>query len=281
MQNIEKIFKKYSLLHKKQEILKVAASSIGIKKEAMDEKDIPIGSSKFGGLPDLPLHFAFPKYHNGYLTFLAQINLQETKPFDKNNLLPDTGILFFFYDVVEQPWGIDEEDKESFKILYFDGDVNELKRTSYPEITEDYFPLASFKITFTEFLSLPEDSLELEFNDKELENFYEFRSEFMQSTEEDEGEASSNPMHYMLGEPYNVQNNVFEELIYYENEGRINWDSTEIDAKSKELVLLFQMDSDDELEVMWGDAGMLYFCIEKQDLFHKRFNKVKFTLQCY
>lgn len=187
MQNIEKIFKKYSLLHKKQEILKVAASSIGIKKEAMDEKDIPIGSSKFGGLPDLPLHFAFPKYHNGYLTFLAQINLQETKPFDKNNLLPDTGILFFFYDVVEQPWGIDEEDKESFKILYFDGDVNELKRTSYPEITEDYFPLASFKITFTEFLSLPEDSLELELNDKELENFYEFRSEFMQSTEEDEG----------------------------------------------------------------------------------------------
>ena len=62
---------------------------------------------------------------------------------------------------------------------------------------------------------------------------------------------------------------------------QINWDSTEIDAKSKELVLLFQMDSDDELEVMWGDAGMLYFCIEKQDLFHKRFNKVKFTLQCY
>jgi uncharacterized protein YwqG len=277
MQNIEKVLEEYDLLHKKDEILKSAASSIGIKKEAIDEKDISIGSSKFGGLPDLPSHFVFPKYHNGYLTFLAQINLQETNHFDKNHLLPDTGILFFFYDVIEQPWGIDEEDKESFKILYFDGDVNELKRTSYPKITEDYFPLPSFKIAFMEYLSLPEDPIDLELNDEELDNFYEFRSEFMQSTEE----ASSNPMHYMLGEPYNVQNNVFEELIYYENEGQINWDSTEIDAKSKELVLLFQMDSDDDLDVMWGDAGMLYFCIEKQDLLHKRFNEVKFTLQCY
>jgi uncharacterized protein YwqG len=33
---------------------------------------------------------------NKNLWFLAQFNLQEVKPFDKDNLLPDSGILYLF-----------------------------------------------------------------------------------------------------------------------------------------------------------------------------------------
>ena len=98
---------------------------------------------------------------------------------------------------------------------------------------------------------------------------------------EREGELSAHPMHYMFGVPFNIQNNVFEDVIYYDNEEKIGWDSKEIKQKRNDMVLLFQMDSDDDLDVMWGDAGMLYFCIDKIDLQNERFDQTKFTLQCY
>ncbi|MGE8203798.1 YwqG family protein [Heyndrickxia sp. NPDC080065] len=283
MQNIDKFLEECNLVDKKEEILKAAASSIGIKKEKANEEDIPIGSSKFGGLPDLPPNFLFPKYDNGYLSFLAQLNLQEAKAFDKNNLLPQKGILFFFYDILEQPWGMGEEDKGCFKVLYYDGDVKELKRTPYPEETEDYFPLPSFKIMFKEFLSFPEELEGVELNEEEMENYYEFRDSVMQTSEiiNNDEEMIVQPMHYMLGEPFNVQNNVFKEIIYYENEEKIDWPSEELNQKSNDLILLFQMDSDDDLDVMWGDVGILYFCIDKHDLQNKKFDQTKFILQCH
>ena len=265
MMNIDATLEQFNLLHKKAALLKIAASSIGITKEKMDEKDIQLGSSKFGGMPDLPTNLSFPKYENGYLSFLAQINLSEAKSYDKENLLPETGILYFFYDIVNQPWGMDKEDKESFQVYYFDGELRELSRTPYPEITEDYFPLPTYKITFTDILTFPEDLNGLDLTEEELDNYFEFR-EIRQ------------PRHYMFGEPFNIQNNVFEEIIYYENEAEAD---ENIKLRSRELVLLFQMDSDDDLNVMWGDSGIIYFCIDKEDLENKAFSNTKFTLQCY
>ena len=101
-----------------------------------------------------------------------------------------------------------------------------------------------------------------------------------ESIESDEG-SSTHPTHYMLGEPFNVQNNVFEQIVYYDNEEKLDWDSKEANQQSNAMVLLFQMDSDDDLDVMWGDVGILYFCIDKHDLQDQQFNKTKFTLQCY
>lgn len=280
MHVIDKLLKEYNLVHKKEDLLKITASSIGMVKELVDEVDIPIGHSKFGGLPDLPAHFSFPKYHNGYLSFLAQLNLREASPFDKENLLPKTGILYFFYDVVDQPWGFDKEDKNCFKVLYFDGDVKELTRTPYPEKTEDYFQLPVFKAMFNELLSFPEEFSGIVLNEEELDNYFDFRGSMMQQVERYSGSIAS-PMHYMFGEPFAIQNNVFEEIIYYDNDEKIDWNSKEIKQKRNEMVLLFQMDSDDDLDVMWGDVGILYFCIDKNDLQSKQFDKAKFTLQCH
>ena len=205
MMNIDATLEQFNLLHKKDSLLKIAASSIGITKEKADEMDIQIGSSKFGGMPDLPTNLSFPKCVHGYLTFLAQINLTESKLYKKQDQLPETGILYFFYDVIEQPWGMDKEDKESFQVYYFDGDARELSRTPYPEITEDYFPLPTYQITFTDIITFPEELNGLDLTEDELDNYFEFRE-------------SRQPRHYMFGEPFNIQNNVFEEILYYENE---------------------------------------------------------------
>ncbi|WP_075619103.1 YwqG family protein [Paenisporosarcina indica] len=286
MHTFNSIVEDYNLLHKKQDILKIAASSIGILKEKTDDKNIQIGGSKFGGLPDLPPSFSFPQYHNGPLSFLAQLNLKDLTFSETDDLLPKTGMLYFFYDVVNQPWGFEKEDSDSYKVLYFDGDLDDLSRTSYPQITEDYYPLPSHKVEFTKMLTFPEDPVGLELDESELDDYFEFREAIMQprktdNTHQELDEESAIPKHYLLGEPFNIQNNVLEDVIYYENDEKIEWNSAEMDSKRKKMTLLFQMDSDEDLDVMWGDVGMLYFCIYKTDLIKKQFDQVKFILQCY
>jgi uncharacterized protein YwqG len=281
MQNIDKLLKEYDLFHKKENIINSSKTSIGVRKLSVDDLDIPIGSSKLGGLPDLPPTFTYPKYHNGYLTFLAQFNLEEIKPFDEDNLLPEKGILYFFYDVEEQPWGFEKEDKECFKVLYFEGDHSILSRTPYPEETEDYYPLNSFQVEFNHLLSFSEEPVGLDLDEDESENYLEFRDESMHVEDDDGDEEETIPIHYLLGHPFNIQNDVFEEIVYYGHEEKYEWDSEKVGSESKKMVLLFQMDTDDDLEVMWGDSGIIYFCIDHDDLKNKRFERTKFILQCY
>ncbi|MCA9404210.1 MAG: DUF1963 domain-containing protein, partial [Candidatus Omnitrophica bacterium] len=53
-------------------------------------------------------------------------------------------------------------------------------------------------------------------------------------------------------------------------------------AKGKDdWVLLFQLDEHPPSEMVWGDAGMLYFWIRKQDLAERRFERTWMILQCH
>ena len=44
--------------------------------------------------------------------------------------------------------------------------------------------------------------------------------------------------------------------------------------------LLLQFDSDDDLGIMWGDCGMIYFWIRESDIQAKLFNESWTILQC-
>jgi uncharacterized protein YwqG len=49
-------------------------------------------------------------------------------------------------------------------------------------------------------------------------------------------------------------------------------------------VLLLQLNSIESVdadELMFGDCGAIYFYISRQDLKNKRFDRIKFELQCY
>lgn len=264
LQNIELLLSEHDLQHRKGEIIASLKNSIKMELEKVDEANISIGASKLGGNPDLPDSIDFPKFNEGYLAFMGQINLAEVKSFDKDHLLPENGILYLFYDAFEQPWGFEGEDDGCFKILHFEGDLSELKRREYPVESEDFFPLPACKVHFKNMYTITDNLENLEFDSEdEEENFWNFRQDLMQPTDE---EGNTIPAHYLLGEPNSIQNNVFEEL--YEN--------------NTEPILLFQIDSDEEnLGVMWGDCGMLYFCIPKEQLHKKQFDKATFTLQCY
>lgn len=51
-------------------------------------------------------------------------------------------------------------------------------------------------------------------------------------------------------------------------------------AKNWTLLLQLSTLEKDDWELMWGDCGMLYFYIKKQDLAQKRFENAWFSLQC-
>jgi hypothetical protein len=78
----------------------------------------PVGRSKFGGLPNLPEHYDWPRApERGVpLHFLAQIDCAEI-PFPSP--LPDRGMLFFFArDDYEQLWGFDGDPAEDCRVIH-------------------------------------------------------------------------------------------------------------------------------------------------------------------
>jgi uncharacterized protein YwqG len=93
----------------KKELEPLKRNAIVINYSEENREKIPKGSSKIGGKPDLPKDFQW-YYYNGEdykrkvanrpLSFLMQINCEEVHKYDKESLLPEKGILYFFYELM-------------------------------------------------------------------------------------------------------------------------------------------------------------------------------------
>ncbi|WP_336967267.1 DUF1963 domain-containing protein, partial [Bacillus cereus] len=74
--------------------------------------------------------------------------------------------------------------------------------------------------------------------------------------------------HQMFGEPFSVQ----EEVLYETGEY--------MGVDPQQMTLLFQIDSDHKnCNMVWGELGMLYFCISNEDLKNQRFENTCCVLQ--
>jgi uncharacterized protein YwqG len=76
-----------------------------------------VGASKLGGVPDLPRNFQIPAGSTAF-DFLLQVNLSEASPLDQTPSLPKSGLLSFFYDLKEQPWGFDPKHLSGFHVHF-------------------------------------------------------------------------------------------------------------------------------------------------------------------
>ncbi|GGH68455.1 hypothetical protein GCM10007362_02480 [Saccharibacillus endophyticus] len=97
---------------------------------AVDAAEVPTGRSRIGGRPDLPHEAQWPTYQGKPLSFIAQIRLEEVpwKPED----LPEKGLLSFFYNADDQPWGYDPEEAGQWRVLYH-AEADKLERRSLPD----------------------------------------------------------------------------------------------------------------------------------------------------
>lgn len=102
---------------------------------------LPLGASKFGGIPDCPPDFVWPYYEGkrsvtereedapvtftdaewirAPLTFLAQFDCREASAFDREGLLPREGVLSFFYELNTERWGFDPADEGCARVFWF------------------------------------------------------------------------------------------------------------------------------------------------------------------
>lgn len=257
-----------------------------------EESTVP-GASRIGGKPYVPSDFSWPVYEheeNGIkerhpLSFLCQINLNEVRVLDTDGLLPNHGMLSFFYDVETMPWGFDPKDKGCARVFWFE-DTADFILGEYPDELDAEYCADEMRLVFSSGESYP-DFEEFE-NYSELDADYDDYDEILDALSYD----TEIERHKLLGYANLIQSECLTECemcyrgIYNGNPD--NWhklsneEKAEIKDASKEWLLLFQMASIDEegCPLMWGDLGNLYFYIRKEDLAKRDFDKTWLVLQC-
>lgn len=267
--------------------------------EDENRKKLPKGTSKIGGKPDLPKDFQW-FYYNGEdykkivenrpLSFLMQINCEEVHKYDRESLLPEKGMLYFFYELFTMTWGFSPQDRGSAKVFYYDGEIEALVPVDFPEDMEKDCIIPESKINFESMNDYPIDFLDYYDPDDSDEEMERKEKEFEKELEELGYKTDTTKL---LGHPELIQGEYWEECegvarknIYY-GSAPIKYGSDEvkksIKENAKDWILLMQMS---ELEIgdyglYFGDSGKIYFNIRKEDLKNKNFDNVWLTLQCY
>ncbi|GIN89811.1 hypothetical protein J6TS1_37630 [Siminovitchia terrae] len=226
--------------------------------------------SKFGGHPYWLKGDPYPATQNGEpLRFLAQINFNEIEsPLPE---YPTEGILQFFV-ADDDVYGLNFDDmtiQDTFRVVYHETiETNESKwMTDFPAIKDDnYFPIEKeCALTFKRseeimsandyrFNALTKLNVLLEKEDYDqydeiMDQYYELAS----------GQGSK-----IGGYPFFTQ-----------EDPRAYGDYPSYDT------LLLQIDTDDDLDIMWGDGGVANFFISSDDLKKRDFSKVLYNWDCH
>lgn len=237
----------------------------------------PIGASKLGGEPNLPPDFEWPEWQGTPLAFLAQVNLEQVAPYDAERLLPPSGMLYFFYEAHEQPWGYYPDDAGSWRVVYYAGRADTLVHTPLPRAMPKDCRFPEVPIAFEQRSMLPLDFEELELLAPELELTDERWDEYAELAYRIAQIEEDQPKNWLLGYHASIQGAASADAIRAQY--AMSWQ--EALARGQELILLLHLDSDETIEMVWGDVGTLYFWIHRDDLAARRFDKVWMILQCY
>lgn len=219
--------------------------------------------SKFGGHPYFPKGEMYPVDEKGKpMRLLAQINFEQV-PHIRN--YPKAGILQFYLSRFDKHYGCSfgrSIEQKNYRVIFFDNiETDESKLLSdfsFANTDEELFPIKSEgKLTFTkdtqiitanDFRFAPLFGAEdIEEHDDELEQYFEMYAPFS---------------HLIGGYPNFVQ---YDPREYHHPE------LTE---------LLLQVESDNTLDIMWGDCGVANFFISLEDLKNKNFSKVLYNWDC-
>lgn len=230
--------------------------------------------SYLGGDPYLPPDATWPSKDGNDLTFLASLDLEEVAATGAISWLPKQGKLLFFYDADNQPWGFDPKDRGGWSVLYID-QIGSDETAKIPTLPQ-------FFVEFETVDSLPDwqrfDDLGIDLDDSDVDVYIDGQYEWI-------GESVE---HQIGGYPRPVQGDAMELEAQLASNGAYcgdgsgyqSEDGKRLAAGANDWRLLLQFSSDDDLGVMWGDAGDLYFWVKEQDSQNGDFSNVWLVLQC-
>lgn len=249
-ENIERTIKSYIAIHAKR------------------ENQLTPWQSKFGGTPYLPKSTPYPKDSNNMLMLLlAQINFTETPKLDS---FPQNGILQFYISNNDDLYGLnfkDQCDQSGFRVLYF------------PETIQDKNQLVVDFDFLPKFDMVPlGESCKLDFSLQHMPISafdYQFDEEIFSTNK-----PPSDEIKYKIYDQYEelfpaVGHKIGGYPFFTQSDPRTN-----DKYKNESFILLFQMDTDGDNDIMWGDAGVGNFFIKEQDLREKNFSKILYSWDC-
>ena len=236
-----------------------------IRARCLMARETPLWASKVGGAPYLPKGVLHPTAPDGReLFFLAQINFAEAPilhPF------PEKGIVqFYIHD--DDLYGMDFDDGENpdtFRVLYF------------PEVIQDstalHVPVDMLR-DYDELPHHPDECYPLAFEVAEEYapvsdyRFWEHLGQnFFQKHGADEWEIMEGYNKSVPGQGHKIGGYAY----FTQDDPR---------KPSDPMLLLFQLDSDEAMDLMWGDMGVGHFFIREKDLIARDFSKVLYDWDC-
>jgi uncharacterized protein YwqG len=252
--------------------------------KAREEIKAPRGTSRIGGLPDLPHGVKWPKADGASLSFIAQINLTAFPDPARSLGLPAKGMLYFFYDPEQAAVGFDPRDRERWQVIYAPAFPDSLEEAEFPDDLPEDARFHPKVVAPTLETSYPDpyqcDLAEFGLNGIKEDAVIRIWDEFGSPAE---------GAHKMLGWPDPVQTDTMRlecqlasNGIYCEDASGYNDPrARELEPGASDWILLLQIDSDQVTGMMWGDEGKLFYWIRKQDLAEKKFENVWVVLQSY
>lgn len=265
-----------------------AKNAVRIILNECEDDSIPIGCSKFGGCPDLPPDALwFRTEDTGVpMSFLAQVNLAEAAAYDTENKLPKQGMLYFFYDcsLDGMVWGFEPEDRAHWRVLFYNGDLSLLARRNAPndlEINGNGTLFGQARMGFESCVELPNpesdlcDSITLP-DEEDTDTYWDWLDD-----------SFPDQTNKLLGHADPVQGGMELECEIVTNgiscgspDGYALARQKGLDRNAERWNLLMQIESNEELGMMWGDLGRLYFWITNEDLASQSFENAWLILQC-
>jgi len=268
-------------------LMAIAAPTVRVYFRPSAESAIPIGASKVGGYPDLPPDVPWPS-RPGALRLVAQFNLGEVAPYDREGMLPTHGLLSFFEpDDVESDGdtqaGSDEGPWE-WRALYYPSDPATFVRRDPPPPLDRLYIYGPCAVHYAAQFTLPDtDSPEvwpLELNEMERDALWTLNLDANHGAWEVGG-------HHLLGYPANLEGSSFRAFDRegqggeaqgsragkrISNAGRTR--EIERDAARRWLLLL-QLTSSDDAGFDWDGGGILHVGIERVALCARDFSHIR------
>jgi uncharacterized protein YwqG len=271
-------------------LMQLARPCVRVRRSLVPEGQVPVGASKFGGLPDAPVGFVWPQVPGAAgpeaMEFVGQVRLADL-PTPLPEAVPNDGLLSFFtrWDegrVFYHPPGtsLQRTDSPNPPVEPAPSGFWQRLRAGFRRDPDPRLTYRTCSLTFAAGVS-PVDGGSSAFETLKLSE-----SDSESYIELCEAGWEGGLKHQLFGHSSPVQNEMELECDFSRRGEKMRWDSSpeRFVAAMRDWVLLLQVDSDDGKDGpgwMWGDLGIVYFWIHRDDLASRAFDKIVCISQCH
>lgn len=250
-----------------------------------------VACGSLGGRPHLPPEIPWPVWNNQPLAFIAQLDLARLAALSGAAdavALPKTGVLLFFYEADEQPWGFDPKHQGCARVIYLPASklADHAPRTPPRELEPEFRfkPLALSAAIETTLPGAGDDVLgeiarSCHLTEEEFLAYMEFLDGRL-------GKLGAS-CHRIGGYADQIQSDLKLEaqLVSHglncgDARGYDQGRKRGLDNGAADWELLLQVDSEERIGMMWGDLGRIYYLIRRDQLLGSQFDGAWLILQC-